>query len=214
MASPLNKTIRLSAKEKLRQVPRLPKKIVASTSGIFCGEVLESLRRMPDKYFDLIIVDPPYNLGVDFGNDSDSRSQKEYHEWIRTWVSMLPIVAKPNASIYICTDWRQSSHFHAAIEHAGFFVLNRITWKRDKGRGAAKNSKQNMEDIWYAVVDTKSYTFNLEQVKVAKKVIAPYRVIARVSCAGLGTCGEPAQRGQGEGRQRGAPDDGAGEPGE
>lgn len=53
-------------------------------------------------------------------------------------------------------------------------IKNRITWKREKGRGAARNWKNNMEDIWFAVAG-RDYTFNLEAVKERKKVIAPYR---------------------------------------
>jgi site-specific DNA-methyltransferase (adenine-specific) len=51
-------------------------------------------------------------------------------------------------------------------------IRNRITWKRDKGRGARRNWKNNMEDVWYATKGEK-FTFNL--VKWKKPVIAPYR---------------------------------------
>ena len=175
MPSPLNKTIRLSAKEKDSVVASLPKRISSHASGIYLGEILSALKTLPENYFDLIIADPPYNLGVDFGNESDRQSESEYRNWVYSWVALLPRVLKPNASLYLCCDWRQSSLFEDALKRTGLSVLNRITWKRDKGRGAAKNWKQNMEDIWFAVRDKKKYTFNLEAVKIPKKVIAPYR---------------------------------------
>ncbi len=175
MPSPLNKTIRLSANEKMQTIPSLAKKITSNTIGIFQGEIEIAIASLPKKYFDLIIADPPYNLGMDFGNKTDMRSEDEYREWVYQWVSLLPRIAKPNASLYICCDWRQSSLFQDALEKSGLTILNRITWKRDKGRGASKNWKQNMEDIWFAVRDKKNYTFNLNEVKIPKKVIAPYR---------------------------------------
>ena len=53
-------------------------------------------------------------------------------------------------------------------------VRNRITWQREKGRGAKANWKNSMEDIWYATVSDE-YTFNLKDVMMRRKVIAPYR---------------------------------------
>lgn len=175
MASPLNKTIRLSSKEKVSEVDTLPKKITRMTSGIFQGEIIQALNDLQKNYFNLIIADPPYNTGRDFGNDSDKQTENEYREWVKRWVGLLPRVLTSDGSLYICCDWRQSSLYEEALHTAGFSILNRITWKRDKGRGAAKNWKQNMEDIWYAVRDKKKYTFNLEEVKIPKKVIAPYK---------------------------------------
>ncbi len=175
MPSPLNKTIRLSNNEKESRVPSLPNKIASKTSGIFYGDVLQALHTFPKNYFNLIIADPPYNTGRDFGNDSDKQTEDEYREWVHQWVGLLQRVLTADGSVYICCDWRQSSLYESALNNAGFSVLNRITWKRDKGRGAAKNWKQNMEDIWFAVSDKKKYTFNLEDVKIPKKVIAPYK---------------------------------------
>ena len=55
-----------------------------------------------------------------------------------------------------------------------FHVQNRITWQREKGRGALTNWKNGMEDIWFATNSNK-YTFNVEAVKVRRSVIAPYK---------------------------------------
>jgi len=175
MPSSLNKTIRLSQSDKGMPIPLLPKRMTAKTEGIFCVDASIALNALQRKYFDLIIADPPYNSGKDFGNRSDKQNREDYKKWVYYWVRLLPRVLKDNGSVYICCDWRQSSLYEDALNKAGFTILNRITWKRDKGRGAQKNWKQNMEDIWFAVLDKKNYTFNVEAVKIPKKVIAPYR---------------------------------------
>ena len=144
-------------------------------SNIYVGEVEHALEVLPREYFDLIIADPPYNYGIDFGNTSDRRSDGDYREWVKKWISQLTAVSKPHAAFYICTGWEYSGLYQQTLEDAGLIILNRITWKRDKGRGAKKNWKQNMEDIWFAVRNPQHYTFNLDQVKVRKKVIAPYK---------------------------------------
>jgi DNA modification methylase len=174
MPSPLNRTLTLSDEERSLPVPILPDH-EEDVSNVYCGSVEHALDILPKSSFNLIIADPPYNYGMDFGNDSDKRTDEDYRAWTTDWILKLPRVATPNASLYICCGWEYSALYHSALEQAGFSVLNRITWKRDKGRGAKRNWKQNMEDIWFAVCDKKSYTFNLEDVKVRKKVVAPYK---------------------------------------
>ena len=80
---------------------------------------------------------------------------------------------KDNASIYICADWKTSI---CIPEAAGkYFILrNRISWEREKGRGAKDNWKNCLEDIWF-FTKGKDYTFNIDAVKVQRPVIAPYR---------------------------------------
>ncbi len=176
MASPRNRTLRLTQRETSARVAKLPEKpVLTIESNVYLGAVEQALKVLPQNYFDLIIADPPYNYGMDFGNNSDRRSKADYAEWTETWLSNLERVASPHASFYICAGWESSGLYQQALARSGLHVLNRITWKRDKGRGAKRNWKQNMEDIWFAVRDKKSHTFNLESVKVHKPVIAPYR---------------------------------------
>ena len=81
---------------------------------------------------------------------------------------------KKDGSIYICCDWKTSLIVGTVIEEF-FQVRNRITWQREKGRGASANWKNSMEDIWFAT-NSSDYKFHLDNVKIRKKVIAPYRV--------------------------------------
>ncbi|MEO7540203.1 MAG: site-specific DNA-methyltransferase, partial [Pyrinomonadaceae bacterium] len=74
---------------------------------------------------------------------------------------------------YICSDWRSGSAIErVATKHLK--LQNRITWEREKGRGAKANWKNAAEDIWYFTVGDK-FTFNLDAVKTRRKVLAPYR---------------------------------------
>jgi site-specific DNA-methyltransferase (adenine-specific) len=175
MRSALNKTLILTKEERHIVVAKLPKASHKLVSGIYCAEIENALASLPKGYFDLVVADPPYNLGRDFGNGTDKRKHGEYIEWVYNWVKHLVRCSSPHASFYIFCDWKYSGLYQDALEKAGLHIVNRITWKREKGRGAKKNWKQNMEDIWFAVRDNKHYTFNIEAVKIKKKVIAPYR---------------------------------------
>lgn len=138
-----------------------------------CADAFETLEKLPESNFDLLFADPPYNLTKNFGENSFKQtSLEEYEIWLDSWLKKTVRLLKPNASIYICGDWRSSS----AIQRVGmkYFVLrNRITWEREKGRGARANWKNAAEDIWFFTVSG-DYTFNLESVKTKRKVLAPY----------------------------------------
>ncbi|HOJ30745.1 MAG TPA: DNA methyltransferase [bacterium] len=137
-------------------------------------DMYEVLDFLPDNFVDLLFVDPPYNLTKSFNNRSFKQMHVfEYMEWMDSWLKKLIRLLKPTASIYICGDWRSSSAIHLLCEKY-FIVRNRITFEREKGRGAMKNWKNNSEDIWFCTVSNQ-YSFNAEKVKLKRRVIAPYR---------------------------------------
>lgn len=140
------------------------------------GDVLKMLEFVPDNFADLIIIDPPYNLTKNFnGFKFNSRSDESFDEYLETWFPQVCKKLKPNGSLYMCGDWKCTSSLQRAIEKE-LFILNRITWQREKGRGAKSNWKNGMEDIWFAVKNPKDYYFDVESVKMKRKVIAPYKV--------------------------------------
>lgn len=139
------------------------------------GDILKMLEFVPDGFADLIIIDPPYNLSKNFnGMKFASRSQEGYDEYLATWFPAVCKKLKSNGSLYICGDWKCTSSLQSAVEKE-LTVLNRITWQREKGRGAKSNWKNGMEDIWFAVKNPADYYFDVEAVKMKRKVLAPYK---------------------------------------
>lgn len=139
------------------------------------GDILQMLEFVPDGFADLIIIDPPYNLSKNFnGMKFASRSQEGYDEYLATWFPAVCKKLKSNGSLYICGDWKCTSSLQRAVERE-LTVLNRITWQREKGRGAKSNWKNGMEDIWFAVKNPADYYFDVEAVKMKRKVLAPYK---------------------------------------
>jgi site-specific DNA-methyltransferase (adenine-specific) len=128
---------------------------------------------LPDSFVDLLFIDPPYNLTKSFNtNNFQERSTVKYTEWLESWFGKLIRILKPTASVYICGDWRSSASIYLVAEKY-LHVRNRITWEREKGRGAKANWKNCSEDIWFCTLSD-DYTFNVEDVKLKRKVNAPY----------------------------------------
>lgn len=139
------------------------------------ADLFYALDFIPDNFASLIIIDPPYNLRKDFnGNVFNSRSEASYDEYLASWFPKVCRKLRGDGSLYICGDWKCTSSLQRAVEKE-LTVLNRITWQREKGRGAKENWKNGMEDIWYAVKNPDDYYFDVEAVKIKRRVIAPYK---------------------------------------
>lgn len=140
------------------------------------ADLLQVLPLLPDGFADLIIADPPYNLTKNFnGLNFSAMKEADYEEYLQGWLPQVCKKLKPNGSLYLCGDWKCTSALQRGIEKE-LCVMNRITWQREKGRGAKNNWKNSMEDIWFAVADPKNYYFDVEAVKLKRKVLAPYKV--------------------------------------
>lgn len=173
MRSAKNKTLNLSEEQERKYLALCPKKYV-SDDCVIKGDCMEIMWDIPHSSVDLMIVDPPYNMYKKFGSEEFSRqSMAEYEKYTRSWIERALPLLKKTASVYVCCDWFSGITIGAAL--AVYFVLrNRITWQREKGRGALKNWKNGMEDVWFASVGD-DYYFDVNAVKQRKKVIAPYR---------------------------------------
>ena len=144
--------------------------------AVICADMMEAMQRIPDEMADLIILDPPYNLTRDFGGSSfTARNDQEYEDYLRSWMHTVCQKLKPTGSLYLCGDWRCTAAMQRVLSDE-LTILNRITWQREKGRGAKSNWKNSMEDIWFAVKDPQHYYFNVEAVMMKRRVLAPYKV--------------------------------------
>ena len=177
MKSHLNKTIDFSledGKQYLNKVINAEDYNGENFNCTICGDTFKVLKKMPDKSVDLLIVDPPYNLDKNFhGNGFKKRNLDEYALYTKEWIDAVKDKLKDTASIYVCCDWKSALVIGTVLEE-NFILRNRITWQREKGRGAKSNWKNSMEDIFFATVSD-TYTFNLDAVKQKKKVLAPYK---------------------------------------
>ena len=145
-------------------------------NSVINADLFDCLDAIPNDYFHLIIIDPPYNLAKDFhGNKFSKLNTTSYEAYLRTWFGKVCDKLAPNGTLYMCGDWQCSLSMQKVISER-LTILNRITWQREKGRGAKANWKNAMEDIWFAVKNPKDYYFDVEAVKMKRKVIAPYKI--------------------------------------
>jgi site-specific DNA-methyltransferase (adenine-specific) len=176
--APLNRTLTLSDEELADYRARTKRLESPATADevrdrVFCQDVFEVLPKLPDRSVDLMFADPPYNLTKSFNDRKFKKTSIDtYAEWLDSWLALTVRILKPTASVYICGDWRSSAAIHRLGEKY-FIPQNRITWEREKGRGAKSNWKNCSEDIWFFTV-SEDYYFNVDAVMLKRQVIAPY----------------------------------------
>ena len=174
-----NKTLSLSAKEMnalagLALKPQKKLSLPEVVDRVIWHDTFKILENLPDHCVDLMIVDPPYNLTKTFGNSTfREMNLDDYTSWLDEWLKKTVRLLKENASVYICSDWKTSVAI-PLVASKYFILQNRISWEREKGRGAKNNWKNCLEDIWF-FTKNKDYKFNIDKVKILRPVIAPYR---------------------------------------
>lgn len=179
ISAPRNKTLILDANEKNRLKKRLIQleskaNIESITNSTIIGAMQDVVSFLPDRFVDLLFLDPPYNLNKSFkGQKFKLQTAEKYEALLESWLKPLLRLLRPTASVYICGDWRSAGPI-SNLAGKYFRIQNRITWEREKGRGAKTNWKNCSEDIWFCTMSPK-YTFNVNAVKVRRHVIAPYR---------------------------------------
>ena len=178
--APLNRTLNITEDELIELKKELIHvnsnlSIQSLTNKIINQDLTLVIKNLPDGFIDLLFIDPPYNLHKKFNDTSSFKeiNEDEYEKWMDSWLSKMVRTLKPKASIYICGDWKSSNAIYNSAKKY-FKIQNRITWEREKGRGAKKNWKNCTEDIWFCTL-TDEFTFNVDEVKIKRRVLAPYK---------------------------------------
>ncbi len=136
---------------------------------IICGDAIEKTQELKSKSIDLIIADPPYNLGKDYGNGSDKQSFEEYIHFTKSWTKEATRVLKRNGSMYVFMGFRFISYLYHILEKDNSLnFVNWICWHYTQGIGKKKGFSPRHDDILlFSISD--NYTFNLDSIRVPQK---------------------------------------------
>lgn len=136
---------------------------------IILGDAIEKMKEVKSESIDLIIADPPYNLGKDYGNGSDLKSFDEYIEFTKEWTKEANRILKDTGTIYIFMGFRFISYLYQILEmnnHLNF--VNWICWHYTQGIGKKKGFSPRHDDI-LMFSKSSTYTFNLDSIRVPQK---------------------------------------------
>src|SRR5450830_1165290 len=133
---------------------------------IFCEDALQGLARLPDASIDLVLADPPYGLGKDYGNDSDKMESSAYLEWMAQWIDTALPKLKANGSLYIFLTWRYSPEVFVLLKQR-MTMMNEIIWdRRVPSMGGSVRKYSSVHDTIGFFVKAKDYYFDLDAIRI------------------------------------------------
>ncbi len=136
-------------------------------NSVVCGDSLELLRSVPGESIDLILTDPPYALGKNFGNDSDFLKGKDFLDWTFEWLDLCVPLLKPTGSLYIFCTWQYSPEIFVHLKQK-MIMLNEIIWdRRVPSMGGSTRKYSSVHDnIGFFALDLKGYYFDLDSIRI------------------------------------------------
>lgn len=133
---------------------------------IFNEDALSGLQRIPDASVDLILTDPPYGLGKDYGNNSDKQEAQAYLAWTERWIDAALPKLKPTGSMYIFLTWRYSPEIFVMLKQR-MTMINELIWdRRVPSMGGSTRSFSSVHDTIGLFVKSKRYYFDLDAVRI------------------------------------------------
>ncbi|WP_305908107.1 site-specific DNA-methyltransferase [Methylomarinum sp. Ch1-1] len=134
-----------------------------------CGDALDLFKEIDSNSIDVVIADPPYNLGKDYGNNHDLKGFDEYLDFSRLWLSEAKRVLKPEGTIYVFMGVRFISYLYDILDRdLEMFFNSWIVWHYTQGLGKTKGFSPRHDDI-LMFTKTNKHTFNLDNVRVPQK---------------------------------------------
>ncbi len=136
---------------------------------IIQGDSLQVLEQIPANTINLVVADPPYNLGKDYGNNHDLKGFEEYLHFSRKWLKLAHEKLKPTGTIYVFMGVRFVSYlYHILDQEIGMYFNSWITWHYTQGIGKTKGFSPRHDDI-LMFTKSESFKFNLDKVRIPQK---------------------------------------------
>jgi len=129
-------------------------------------DALHGIGQIEDGTLDLIIADPPYGLGKDYGNDSDKQPKDLFLKWTEEWLDLIIPKLKHTGSLYIFTTWRYSPEIFVFLRKR-LIMLNEIIWDRKvPSMGGSTRRYSSVHDTIGFFAKSQDYFFDLDAIRV------------------------------------------------
>lgn len=137
--------------------------------NIYHGDALELFKNIADNSINLIIADPPYNLGKNYGNNHDFIEFDEYLSFSRNWLKEAYRVLNNNGTIYVFMGVRFISYLYDIMDRElNMFFNSWICWYYTQGMGKLKGFSPRHDDI-LMFNKTEKFNFNLDNIRIPQK---------------------------------------------
>jgi site-specific DNA-methyltransferase (adenine-specific) len=137
------------------------------TALLYNEDALQGLARVADASIDLVVADPPYGLGKDYGNDSDRLDAAEYLAWSKRWIDAVVPKLKAQGSLYVFLTWQHSPEVFSYAKSL-LSMVNEIIWdRRVPSMGGSTRKFSSVHDNIGFFAKSRDYYFDIDAVRIA-----------------------------------------------
>lgn len=146
------------------------------TNKIYTGDCCELMQEVPDEYIDLTFVDPPYNIGFDYGEGEydDKLSPEAYLAWCTKWMTEIHRTLKPDGTFWLAIGDEWAAELKVAARQIGFHMRSWIVWYYTFGVNSPKKFTRSHAHLFYFTKHKKNFTFNADQIRVPSARMLEY----------------------------------------
>ncbi len=136
--------------------------MIMETNKIHLMDCVEGLKKIESNSADIVLIDPPYNIGKDFGNSKYKLKMDEYIGWVKQWLVEGERILKDTGTMFVYGFSEILAHISVNVSIPHRWLVWHYTNK------ATPNSKfwqRSHESIIIAWKNKKERIFNLDDVR-------------------------------------------------
>lgn len=151
---------------KAAAVAAAPPTAAAPAWDVIHGDCVPTLAGLEAGSVRLVFADPPYNIGVDYGQgrDADLLEQEEYIDWCQSWIDAAARLLTDDGSMWIMIGDEYADLFGVMLRDAGLHRRSWIKWYESFGVNCSNNFNRCSRHLFYCVKDAKRFVFNADAV--------------------------------------------------
>jgi site-specific DNA-methyltransferase (adenine-specific) len=147
---------------------------------LITGDCLKVMRTMPSESVDLVITDPPFNIGKDYGDTyNDKKDAEEYIKWCKEWLTECIRLLKPTGSLYLFNYPENNAYLLPFLQEKMIFK-RWMTWHYPTNIGHSKTNYTRTQHSILFCIKTENATFNREAIAEPYKNPTDKRIIERM----------------------------------
>lgn len=130
------------------------------------GDCVRIMSKMKSEKYDTIFADPPFNIGYEYDQYDDRKSQKEYRQWTDRWITQCVRLLKPYGSLFVAIGDEQAAMIKTVLDKKGIYCRNWIIWHYTFGVNCKKKFTRSHAHIFYYTKHPRKFTFNANAIRV------------------------------------------------
>ncbi len=136
------------------------------TDEIILGDAIAGMRQSPAGSVQLIVADPPYNIGYEYDVYDDRKSREEYLSWSRDWISAAAELLADTGALWIAIGDEYAAELKQLGDAAGLTLRNWVVWYYTFGVRCAHKFSRSHTHFLYFVKNEKRHKFRSEKILV------------------------------------------------